>query len=168
MFLRAAMPENLNSKKHSEADLARFQAEFRRQAQRVTRLRIVLGVALLAFFLFGIGCFALGAIPAAAGVAKACIPLAALSFLVALVAIVWQRWLKCPACSQLLFDHFGPWCPECGSRSLGGPNPCDLVPKYPCATCGRSFRWGKGARIFRLRYCSHCGTLLDEQGLDMP
>jgi DNA-directed RNA polymerase subunit RPC12/RpoP len=162
------MPENLKSQQHSEADLARFQTQFRLHAQRVTRLRIVLGGAILAFFTSCAGCFILGAIPTAARLARACIPLGFLSFAVALAALVGQRRLKCPACGLRLFDRFGPWCPECGSRSLGSPDPDDIVPRYPCAGCGRKFRWGKGGNAFRLRYCSHCGIFLDKQGLKMP
>jgi hypothetical protein len=162
------MPEKVKSEKYSEADLARFQAQFRLDAQRIAKLRIFLGGAIIAFFTFCVGCFVLGAIPAAVGVARACIPLAFLSFAVVLAALVWQRRLKCPACRRRLFDRFGSWCPECGSRSLGDPDPNDIVPRYPCTGCGRKFRWGKGASVFRLRYCSHCGVFLDEQGLKMP
>ena len=138
------------------------------RAARTQWLRRVLGVAAICFLVFAISAFALGGMVSTAGLARAAIPLGFLAFVVMVGSLFWQRRLHCPACRQRLFDRFGPFCPECGSRSLGPPNPCDLVPIHPCAACARTFRWGKGAKVFKIRYCSLCGVLLDAQGLEMP
>lgn len=158
----------MQSENYSEADLARFREEFRLEAARVTKLRRVMAIAIITFFILAVSVFALGGMPSTAGIAHAVIPLASLSFAVALVSLFWQRRLACPGCRQRLFDRFGPFCPECGSRALGVPDPCDLVPIHPCAACGQRFRWGNGAKLFRLHFCSHCGMFLHEHGLEMP
>lgn len=150
-----------------ENDKTRRQQSFLRQVRRMLQLRRVLSVTALLFIAFAAGGFALGAMPATQGVAKVVLLLALPTFVVFLVSLFWSRRLKCPACRRRLIDRIGRFCPECGNRSLEEPDPRDLLPAHPCTACSKKLHWGKGARI-QLRYCTHCGLLLDEQGVPGP
>jgi hypothetical protein len=82
-----------------------------------------------------------------------------LTVFVAMIAAC--TFFKCFNCDGELERARGRYCPECGSSSLS--NGDGWHPRI-CAACGCALRYAKGRR-FKLRYCSHCGTHLDEQGL---
>ncbi len=142
--------------------------DFRQRVARTGILRRVYGVAAIVFLVFSALGLALSSITAVGWVGRGVLLLSLPAFLIFLGVFFYHRRLRCPACNQRLFDRFGGFCPECGSRALGPPDPCDLLSQHPCAACGRKFHWGKTATGFRLRYCSSCGVLLDERGLGMP
>jgi DNA-directed RNA polymerase subunit RPC12/RpoP len=75
--------------------------------------------------------------------------------------ILAHTCLKCPKCAVSLDRTNGPFCPECGSRALSEGR----FWSFPaCTQCGCTLRNGKG-RTFRIRYCNHCGSHLDVDGL---
>jgi hypothetical protein len=69
---------------------------------------------------------------------------------------------ECPACHNKLDAAPGPFCPECGSRSVKTEGWFRL-PR--CESCGKSLTKGKGGRRYKIRACTHCGVRLDERGL---
>ena len=81
-------------------------------------------------------------------------------WLVCLGAIVSARQLICPGCDNLI-DAIDRYCPECGGTPL---IPGGLFKTPECTVCGKKLRFGK-SRSFRIRACTHCGVMLDEQGL---
>lgn len=148
-------------------EATRIREEFRRQAQRVTRLRpIVIGAATV-FMGLSLSIPLLAWLSPRFGPASAIVPAGGVAFVVLLVTVLLSRRLRCPACRQWLVDRFGPFCPECGSRSLQLPDPCDIRYAHPCTACGREFRPARRAGVIRLRFCSHCGVRLHEEGLEI-
>ena len=145
----------------------RILVEFHRQAERVTRLRPVLIGAALVFMGLPFSLPLLTWLFPQFKAAKVIVPASGLAFIVLLVTLLLSRRLRCPACRQWLVDRFGPFCPECGSRSLQPPDPCDIRYAHPCTACGREFRPARRAGYIRLQFCSHCGVRLHEQGLDI-
>ena len=89
-----------------------------------------------------------------------------LNFILWLMAFVpmllTEAFLKCTECRSSLSQAEGEYCPECGSRSLSiefGDQP------RVCVSCGVRLAYRKGHRKFKVRYCSQCGSHLDEKGL---
>lgn len=94
------------------------------------------------------------------------------SLLVVPAVIIWlaafvsmvaaNACLKCTQCGSWLHRAKGDFCPECGSRGLSEGD--WWRPRW-CAGCGLELRYHKGGRKFKVRYCSECGSHLDEEGL---
>jgi hypothetical protein len=70
--------------------------------------------------------------------------------------------LRCPSCNSHATRSKGEYCPECGARPL--TRGYWWSPRT-CAACGRVLRYRKSGRLFKVRYCSHCGCHLHERGL---
>ena len=66
--------------------------------------------------------------------------------------------LVCPGCSKDMEHSKGEYCPECGSKSLEAPG---LFRVAHCKACGKSMH----GRRYKIRACTHCGLMLDDQGL---
>ena len=73
--------------------------------------------------------------------------------------------LTCPACRGSLDQRIVNYCPECGSDRLGK----DWLKQPQCRSCGASLkhiRTKSGRkRVYRVRACTHCGLMLDHEGL---
>jgi hypothetical protein len=70
--------------------------------------------------------------------------------------------LECPAChNELDSKVLGPYCPECGSDQFV---PAGLLRPPNCRACGRIMFEGKG-RSWKIRACTYCGVILDEEGV---
>jgi len=78
--------------------------------------------------------------------------------------------LACPACRKRLEPAKGPYCPVCGSDQfrygshISGPS----LSRYAyCPSCDSKIDEGAGdlPRSYRIRGCTHCGVMLDEEGL---
>jgi hypothetical protein len=70
---------------------------------------------------------------------------------------------KCPACRNHTSEPLGEFCPECGSRSLFANQERSAAKCRPITHRTRpSTRRG---RKYYIRYCTHCGLHLDEDGL---
>jgi len=137
-------------------ELSRFQEAFKPQAERFRRNQqtgnIVLGVAFLsalagvifpvAFVPWFIGGFIVG-------------------LLVYLALLILSPMPDCPACHNKLDEAFGDFCPECGARGLdrGG-----LLRDPACSSCDRTMRRSR-TRGYKIRACTFCGMMLDEEGL---
>lgn len=82
--------------------------------------------------------------------------------LLTLVLSTLERPLICPACRNALNEVMGPFCPECGARAVRATDG-----KYPeCGSCKATLSRGrKGGRRYRIRACTHCGVMLDDQGI---
>jgi len=96
--------------------------------------------------------------------------------------------LICPACAKTLDKDLGHYCPECGSNKIQAPealewsqlrnlSKTELVEKMKltqphCKTCGGSFELPRGGgrtrrgaiRRYKVRFCTHCGLQLDQEG----
>ena len=67
---------------------------------------------------------------------------------------------ECPACHNRLDRSFGAFCPECGAHALQAKSWL----RAECSSCGRAMQRGRG-RGYSIRACTHCGVMLDEEGL---
>lgn len=66
----------------------------------------------------------------------------------------------CPACGRGVDRALRTICPECGGRLVPGK-----IFRLPsCSSCAKSLGGGK-SRHYTVRYCTHCGILLDERGI---
>ncbi len=62
----------------------------------------------------------------------------------------------CPACNNVVDRVLKAFCPECGASNL--------LSKTRCSSCGKRLSGGKG-RQYTIRFCTHCGVLLDDKGI---
>jgi hypothetical protein len=89
---------------------------------------------------------------------------AALPFLACIAVyfgvVISMPRLVCPGCSHEIQLSFGQYCPDCGSRTLEPHRPLRSV---RCTACGKSNL--KGRQYFTTRLCTHCGVMLDENGI---
>ncbi len=67
--------------------------------------------------------------------------------------------LRCPECGKSAED-FDRFCPVCGTDGLKRYQ----VTAAKCNGCQRTLGHYK-MRNYRIRYCTHCGQLLDERGV---
>lgn len=86
--------------------------------------------------------------------AGACLASVALSVYLTLPA------LGCPACSKEADSGIDQFCPTCGSDQVKAHRMCGSW----CNGCGRRFG-AAHCRSYPIRYCSHCGVVLDEVGV---
>ena len=78
------------------------------------------------------------------------------------VAIPLSRLDKCPSCNNhLSLTKLGDYCPECGKSQFDKSN-WVLGPK--CKDCGKWLKYDKRGRHYKIRFCTHCGVFLDENG----
>ena len=82
-------------------------------------------------------------------------------FVAAIVVLFYMPRLVCPGCGNRLVGDLGPFCPECGSRSVERKR---WPQRSQCSACKRSLFVGKAHR-YKICYCTHCGLLLDETGV---
>lgn len=80
---------------------------------------------------------------------------------IAILTVLMLPPLSCPNCSNRIDKGFGPFCPECGAKSLDSSS---WFRAPHCSTCSRELRNGK-ARHYRIRACTRCGLWLDKQGI---
>ncbi len=79
---------------------------------------------------------------------------------VALVVFFTLPPLGCPACTRAADGALDCYCPACGSEQLKVNR---LWGSY-CNGCGRRFGHYR-YRNYPIRYCTHCGVVLDEAGV---
>jgi hypothetical protein len=82
-------------------------------------------------------------------------------FFVVLGSAMSAPSLVCPGCSNYIEHSFGPYCPECGKKQL---QPGSWSGQRRCIACGKTMGGGK-ARGYTIRFCTHCGVMLEEKGL---
>jgi predicted RNA-binding Zn-ribbon protein involved in translation (DUF1610 family) len=123
--------------------------------QVAAKYRRHIGTALAAAVGFA-GCCILGAAlrePAIGWLAMVC-------WLVALCASVTSPPLVCPGCDNRI-ETINRYCPDCGGARVVRHS----IFKAPeCTACGKMLRTHR-YRTYRMRFCTHCGILLDEKGL---
>jgi len=84
--------------------------------------------------------------------------------LLGLVILSWfsQPLLKCPACHNSVDSpKLGRYCPECGSGEL---KPGSWWRSPSCTACGKRM-YRQKSRGYTIRACTHCGVLLDDNGV---
>ncbi|HEY1268177.1 MAG TPA: hypothetical protein VGH16_13065 [Candidatus Binatia bacterium] len=81
--------------------------------------------------------------------------------LVALSLIVFFTLpgLVCPACGRSA-DGLDAYCPSCGAPGLKR----NRLIGTPCRACSKTLG-GYKYRNYKIRFCTHCGTLLDSAGV---
>ncbi|HEY1372293.1 MAG TPA: hypothetical protein VGH50_07465 [Candidatus Binatia bacterium] len=67
--------------------------------------------------------------------------------------------LACPACGRGV-DGFGAYCPSCGAAGLKR----SWLKGTHCDACGKNLG-GYKYRNYKIRFCTHCATLLDSAGV---
>ena len=116
---------------------------YRRKLQRFLRISMI-GFLLIFAAVILQGSFAQGL--GIAGVAGICL---------SLLSYLSLPNLKCPSCAKAPDSGIAGYCPVCGGTELQGIH---------CKTCKKSM----GAYRFRnyvIRFCTHCGVLLDKRGV---
>jgi hypothetical protein len=79
-----------------------------------------------------------------------------------IILTVSHRMPNCPGCHNTIDARFDRFCPECGNASLR-PGKWQLP---HCSTCGKDMKIVRGGkRLYKIRACTFCGLMLDEQGL---
>jgi len=68
--------------------------------------------------------------------------------------------LTCPACKKAADDTVRSFYPECGGKATSG----GLFYAAECPSCGKKLRRSvKGRRLWKIKYCTHCGILLTDE-----
>jgi hypothetical protein len=107
----------------------------------------------------GVGFFAFGII--AVGLQEFSLIWGAMAcWLIAVAVEVTGPPLVCPGCDNLI-ENTNRYCPDCGGTPLISDG---FFKAAECTVCGKTLRFGKH-RSFRMRFCTHCGVMLDEKGL---
>ena len=119
-----------------------------RKRQQLFIVMMLLGIAVVFVSLF----WPEPVIPWIAG------PGVALIFAAMVVAFTLPR-LTCPHCRQDL-EKLDQFCPRCSAASVE-PRPWR---GNRCGHCGKGLGSYKG-RQYRIRYCTHCGVLVDRIGV---
>ena len=79
---------------------------------------------------------------------------------IALILFFSLPALTCPACQKAADGTLDRFCPECGSAGLQKR----WMTAAHCDECGRKMGASK-YRNYRVRYCTHCGSLLCPGGV---
>jgi hypothetical protein len=74
---------------------------------------------------------------------------------------VFGEKICCPNCNGQLMTQLGPYCPECASMSISRGSP---FASPTCMACGKVMARSRGRR-YRIKACTHCGSLLDDIGV---
>jgi ribosomal protein S27E len=150
---------------YSENERAQFKKQFepiarsyRRTSKRVVWIFLSLAFLFLIFFVLG----SKGIIPQQF-VSKFALFFTALLFIfifaVLILAIKYDP--VCPACEKGVDHVLRTFCPECGNEGLVHNS---FFTRARCLSCSKVFAGGKG-RCYKIRFCTHCGILLDEEGI---
>jgi len=143
-------------------ELAQFKNAFRPTADRYRRhLRIGGVAAWVVFFFIGFAFLLATAAPHSLSFSLVFTGFVLL-WVGALWGIVLTRSLKCPACKRQI-TTLCAYCPECGHSPLA----IGWFGGFSCEHCGKTLSGGK-RRNYKIKVCSHCGVVLDEQGLRLP
>lgn len=69
---------------------------------------------------------------------------------------------KCPLCQNCIYlPPAGPYCPTCGKSHL---QKARWGSRY-CTVCKNHLTNNRGGRTYKIKYCTHCGVTLSDQGL---
>jgi hypothetical protein len=150
-----------------ERGLSRLVLEFKPLAGRYRR-RKLMARSLLAAAILGMAVLATGKIGGVLAMGAAVFFIGCV--LVSCLILVLGLRLACPACGMGLEPAKGLYCPVCGSDQfqygshVDGPS---LSRSAYCPSCGSRIDEGAGdlPRSYRIRGCTHCGVILDEEGL---
>ena len=146
---------------------ARFSSDFKPQIERHRRRRRI-GIGLFIGFMLGGAVLTLEVLPRAVRAWGVAVSLG--GFVVSSVALAFPVKLVCPACRKRLEPASGKYCPQCGTDQLQpGTRRRGLSAARSayCPSCeaGIAEEDGDSARSYRIRGCTHCGVMLDENGI---
>ena len=91
--------------------------------------------------------------------------LAFVCFFVFMALLTTIPGLYCPGCAKDIGFKLGTYCPECGSRYTVLP---DGQQGKRCQHCARPIHRAAGRgweRLYKIRFCTNCGLLLDRRGV---
>jgi predicted RNA-binding Zn-ribbon protein involved in translation (DUF1610 family) len=154
---------------HAQRSLEPCEREALQRAVRWCRFRAALAVAGILGFVGSVAAmkYLTPPIPVSAilwlatGTALSCI-----AFAFAMVIAVRGPNLVCPVCDEKLERVVDRYCPECGAVRVRRNN---RPRSGACESCGvllMTNSWRERLRRpFKIRVCTYCGVLLDENGL---
>jgi ribosomal protein L37AE/L43A len=67
--------------------------------------------------------------------------------------------VRCPSCQKNVIVSIDKFCPSCGVDLAKSP-----VEGHICSVCGSNLSHTRFGRAFAIRYCTHCGTHIDDKG----
>jgi RNA polymerase subunit RPABC4/transcription elongation factor Spt4 len=145
---------------------ASFLEAFKPRLRRYRRRRRI-GLSL--FTAFMLGGFLVSMTGAAPWLGAWTFVLLTACWLGACVALIFGQRPRCPACGRRLIPAVGGFCPQCGSDQFQkSSNRWRLFSERIgfCPACRSTLgeESGDGRRTYRVRGCTHCGVLLDENG----
>ena len=82
---------------------------------------------------------------------------------VCIVGAVLAPKLTCPVCDQNPEKRPEHFCPECGHTPLS--ERVNIMGFRRCDHCAKTLRIGKGRPGYTIRFCTHCGTHLTDNGI---
>jgi hypothetical protein len=151
----------------SGAKRNRFLNDFRPRAQRYRRRKLIAN-CLFAAALLGIAALSVAYIGDWVGI-WGLLLVVACALLSWFISALGLR-LVCPACGKRLKPAKGLYCPVCGSDQFryGSHKRGPSLSRYTyCPSCDSTIDEGgnEDPRTYRIRGCTHCGVMLDEEGL---
>ena len=143
--------------RNMQKDPSTIQGKFAQQVERRNRHD---SRAVLPAVGFGLSLLAIGIVrPSPSGI-KA----------LAITAVTFWAWgmlssfrapaLECPHCARRVDGEIVLFCPECGSTAIDGGN---WRRGRHCDACGATLTRGRGGPGWRIKSCTHCGTLLADK-----
>jgi hypothetical protein len=151
-----ATPPKKTVEEYSQEELDTLQEVFQRKLHRYRRQRKPLLIAAIVAIA---NMFAAIVITGAWKIEWMFAGILVVLFVLAVGAI--QGFPKCPGCRNELGAVLGPYCPECGSKSV---KPGGFLRCAECTNCGKALHQARD-RSYRIRVCSICGIWLDENGV---
>jgi hypothetical protein len=151
-----ATPPKKTVEEYSHEELEKLQEDFQRKLRRYRRQRKPL---LIASIVAIANMFAAIVITGAWTIEWKFVGILVVLFVLAVGAIL--GFPKCPGCGNERGAVLGPYCPECGSKSV---KPGGFPQSAECTICGKALKQGHN-RTYRIRFCPICGIRLDEDGL---
>jgi hypothetical protein len=145
---------------YSDAEKKLFKTEFQSTAENYRRGSKFVAVGFFSFVALFITFWVLGANGIISqkfnGFFVICFVVLLITFIFAILILAIKHDPICPACDNAVDRVLKTFCPECGADNL--------FSRTECSSCGKKLFRGKGRR-YTIKFCTHCGILLDDKGI---